>query len=470
MLGLFNTLNLGVSALQADEMGVEVAGQNLANSSNTSYTRQTVDLQANTPISTPIGMEGTGVQVSSIQQVSDALLNGQIQDESSVGGYWNAQQTALEDAQTQLGESLNLNNTDSTSSTSTSDLSDELNSLFNAFQSLATDPTSISQRQNLVNQAQALASGFNQASQQISTLNSNLNTQVSTDVSSANQLLSQIATLNGQIATATASAGNANDLSDTREQDLENLANLVNIQTTTNTNGTVDVSVGGAQLISGNQTLDTLQTYDPGNGQLLVETASGGTPLTLTGGAIQGTIDARDGTLQTLSSGLDNLASSLITQVNGIYSTGYDLNGDTGAALFTGTDAGTMGVNTALQTDPSLVQAGGVSGDTGDNSVALQLGNLGQQSIASLNNETFSDNLSAQVGSFGFDVSNANGQVSNYTAVNTMLQNQRGSVSGVSVEQEVSNLITYQEAYSASSKIITTVDQMLSTVIGMQSP
>lgn len=468
MLGLFNTLNLGVSALQADEMGVEVAGQNLANSSNTSYTRQTVDLQANTPISTPIGMEGTGVQVSSIQQVSDSLLNGQIQDESSVGGYWNAQQTALQDAQTQLGESLNLDSTSSTSGGE--DLSDELNSLFNAFQSLATDPTSISQRQNLVNQAQALASGFNQASQQISTLNGDLNTQVSTDVSSANQLLSQIATLNGQIATATASGGNANDLSDTREQDLENLANLVNIQTTTNTNGTVDVSVGGAQLISGNQSLDTLQTYDPGNGQLLVETASGGTPLTLTGGAIQGTIDARDGTLQTLSSGLDNLASSIITEVNGIYSTGYDLNGDTGAALFTGTDAGTMGVNTALQTDPSLVQAGGVSGDTGDNSVALQLGNLGQQSIASLNNETFSDNLSAQVGSFGFDVSNANDQVSNYTAVNTMLQNQRGSVSGVSVEQEVSNLITYQEAYSASSKIITTVDQMLSTVIGMQSP
>jgi flagellar hook-associated protein 1 FlgK len=460
MLGLFNTLQLGARALGVDQLGVEVTGQNLANSSNAAYSRQQIVLSTSTPTPTSMGMEGTGVQVTSIQQDRDDLLDGEVRDESSVSGYWNSQQSTLENAQTQLGEFLNISGT--SDSTDSQGLSDQLNNLFNAFQSLATSPTDMTQRQNLVNQAQSLASGFNQASQQLSALNTSLNTSVNNNVTAANQLLSQIASLNSQIAKATATGGTANDLNDTREQDLENLANLVNIQTTANADGTVDVSVGG-------KTLDTLQAYDPGNGQLLVRTATGGTPLTLTGGAIQGTIDARDGALQTLRSGLDTLASSVISQVNGIYSTGYDLNGNTGQALFTGTDAGSIGVNANLATDPSEVQAAGTAGATGDNSVALALANLGTQSISGLGNQSFSGAFASQVGTFGFALSNANGQVANSSSVTTMLQNQRDSVSGVSIEEEVANLITYQQAYSASSKIITTVDQMLQTVVSLKT-
>jgi flagellar hook-associated protein 1 len=466
MLGLFNTLQLGARALQANQLGVEVTGQNLANSSNPAYSRQRLALSTSLPTPTALGLQGTGVQVTSIQQVRDAMLDGEMRDESSVSGYWSSQQNSLESAQTQLGEFLNIN---STSTSGSAGLSDQINNLFNAFQSVATNPTSIPQRGALVNQAQTLASGFNQASQKLSALNSSLNTSVSNNVTAANQLLSQIASLNSQIAKATATGGTANDLNDTREQDLENLANLVNIQTTTNANGTVDVSIGGTQMISGNKTLDTLQTYDSGNGQLLVRTATGGTPLTLTGGAIQGTIDARDGALKTLRDGLDTLASSLITQVNGVYSGGYDLNGGTGQPLFTGTDAATMGVNSALQTDPSLVQAAGVSGATGDNTVALALAQLGQKSLAGLGNQTFSDAFASQVGTFGFALSNANAQTDNSSSVTGMLQNQRDSVSGVSIEEEVANLITYQQAYSASSKIITTVDQMLQTVLSLKT-
>jgi flagellar hook-associated protein 1 FlgK len=250
---------------------------------------------------------------------------------------------------------------------------------------------------------------------------------------------------------------------------LESLAGLVNIQTTTNANGTVDVSVGGTQLISGTQTLDTLQSYDSGNGQMLVRTATGGTPLTLTGGSIQGTIDARDGALQTLRGNLDTLASSLITQVNGVYSSGYDLNGNTGGTLFSGTDAATISVNTSLLTDPSLVQAAGVSGATGDNTVALALAKLGQQSVTTLGNKTFSSAFAADVGAFGYSVSKATSEVTSSTAVSSMLQSQRDSVSGVSLEEEIANLITFQQAYSASSKIITTADQMLQTVIGLKT-
>ncbi len=467
MLGLFNTLNLGARALQANQLGVEVTGQNLANSSNAAYSRQQVVLQTSTPTPTTLGMQGTGVQAVSIQQVRDALLDGQVRDEASVSGYYASQQSSLENAQAQLGEFLNLNATGSASDAQ--GLSDQLNNLFNSFQGLATSPTSIPQRQNVVSQAQSLATGLNQASQQLSDLNDGLNTSVTNGVTTANQLLSQIAGLNDQIAKATFGGGNANDLNDTREQALEQLAGLVNIQTTANPNGTIDVSIGGTQLVSGKNVLDTLQSYDSGNGQMLVRTATGGTPLTLTGGSIQGTIAARDGALKTLRDGLDTLASSLITQVNGVYSAGYDLNGGTGAALFTGTDAGSIGVNSALQTDASLVQAAGVPGATGDNTVALALSKLGTQNVAGLGNKTFSGAFAAQVGSFGFALSTANSETANQSSVTTMLQNQRDSVSGVSIEEEMANLITFQQAYAASSKIITTVDQMLQTVISLKT-
>jgi flagellar hook-associated protein 1 FlgK len=468
MLGLFNTLNLGARALTADQVGVEVSGHNLANANNPAYARQRVQLQTSLPTPTSIGMQGTGVQATSIQQIRDQLLDGQIRSEASVGGYWNSQQGALQNAQTQLNEFLNLSST-SGASGSTAGLSGQLNNLFSAFQAVATSPTDPSARLSLVNAAQSLSSGFNQASQNLRTLNGLLNTSVSNDVASANQLLSDIAGLNGQIAKATASGGNANDLADSREQDLENLSKLVNIQTAANADGTVSVSIGGQQLVPGSQLTDTLATYNSGNGNLLVQTATSATPLALSGGSIQGTIDARDGALATLRNGLDTMASSLITQVNGIYKNGYDLNGNSGANFFMGNDAATIGVNPAVVNDPSQIQAAGAANATGDNAVALQLAQLGQQTIATLNNQTFSGAYAQDVQNFGNALANANDQVGNYNSISTMLLNQRDSVSGVSMEEETTNLITFQKAYEASAKLITTVSQMLETVINLKT-
>jgi len=140
-----------------------------------------------------------------------------------------------------------------------------------------------------------------------------------------------------------------------------------------------------------------------------------------------------------------------------------------GANFFTGSDAATINVNPALGSDPSQIQAAGVANATGDNSIALQLAQLGQQSVAALNNQTFSGAYAQDVQTFGNALSSANNQVDNYNSVSTMLLNQRDSVSGVSLEEETTNLIAFQKAYEASAKLITTVDEMLSTVIAMKS-
>jgi flagellar hook-associated protein 1 FlgK len=214
--------------------------------------------------------------------------------------------------------------------------------------------------------------------------------------------------------------------------------------------------------------LDTLETYDAGGGQLLVRAATAGTPLTITGGSIQGTIDVRDGALATLQSSLDTLASTLITQVNTVHAAGYSLTGSTGANFFTGTGAATMGVNSALAADPSLVQAAGTAGTVGDNTIALALARLAEQPQAALNNQTFTGAYGGIVAALGQTLQGANNQLANHDAVQRMLLRQRDSISGVSIDEEMSDLVRFQTAYEASAKLIATIDEMLETVLSLK--
>jgi flagellar hook-associated protein 1 FlgK len=474
MLGLFGTLNMAARSLQTQQAGVEVSGQNLANVNTPGYSRQRVDIQTSPDLQTGIGSEGTGANAVSIQQIVSAVLNTQIQNQSSTGGYWNGQQTALQNAQNALGEFLNggtsaSSSTTSTTSSSSTGLATQLSGLFAAFQSVATSPASVSARQALIGQAQSLAATFNQVGTQLNAQQASLNSSLTDGVGSANTLLTSIASLNKQISSAEFSGGTANDLRDAREQDLENLASLTNITTSTGTNGSVDVSIGGQSLVAGNQVMDTLATYDPGSGNLLVKTATGGVPLTLTGGSLQGTIDARDGTLATLQNSVNTLASTLISQVNTVHSAGYSLTGSTGANFFSGSDAATIAVNQPLVDNPSLIQASSSPTATGDNTVALALAQLATASQSTLNNQTFGDSYTQTVANLGNALNDANNQVTSQTAVATMFSTQRSSISGVNTDEEMTNLMSYQQAYSASAELVTTVNAMLVTLLAMKT-
>jgi flagellar hook-associated protein 1 FlgK len=471
MLTLSSALDMASRSMQAQMTGVNVAGQNLANVNTTGYTRQTVDIKTSVDLTTTIGTQGTGAEVVAIQQAVNQLLNSQIQSQQSSSGYWTSQQSALQSAETSLNEYLNgTGATSSAAGNTTTDtgLSGQLSSLFNAFQAVATSPTSVPARQALVSAAQTLANTFNQVNGQLNNTKSSLNTSLTQNVSDANTLLSGIATLNKQIVAAQLSGGTPNDLLDEREQDLENLSNLTNIQTSAGTNGAIDVSIGGQMLVSDNQVMDTLQTYDAsGSGQLLVQTATGGVDLTLTGGAMQGTIDARDGELANLQSNINTLASTLITQVNTVNNSGYSLTGTTGVSFFNGSDASNIAVNQALVDNPSLVQASGSATANGDNSIALQLADLATATQTGLNNETFGDAYAGTVAQFGTSLQTANKQVSNQTAVSSMLATQRSSTSGVNIDEEMTNLMSFQRAYEASAQLVSTINQMMETVNNM---
>lgn len=475
MLGLFGTLNMAARSMQAQMTGVEVSGQNLANVNTTGYSRQSVQLATNPDIATGIGPEGTGVTAVAIQQIVSELLNSQVQTQQSTSGYWDGQQTALQTAQNALNEFLNgtstttSTSTSSTASDSSTGLAAQLNNLFSAFQAVATSPTSTAARQSLISQAQTLAATFNNVNGQLDDLKTSLDASLDNSVESANKLLSDIANLNKQITSAEFSGGTANNLRDAREQDLENLAHLTNFTLSTGTNGAVNVSIGGQSLVTGYTVADTLQTYDAGGGQMLVQTATGGVPLTLTGGLMQGTIDARDGSLATLQTNVNTLASTLITQVNAIHNSGFSLTGSTGTNFFDGTNAASITVNASLAANSNLIQTSGSATAAGDNSVALQLAQLGSAAQGALGNQTFNDNYNAAVGALGQSLAAANTQVSSQTLVTQMLSTQRGSVSGVSVDEEMTNLMSFQRAYQASAKLVSTVDSMIEVTLAMKN-
>jgi flagellar hook-associated protein 1 len=453
-------------SVQQDEM--TISGQNLANVNNPAYADEQLDVSESTPLETPVGDEGTGIQINGITESRDPLLDSQIQAEASVTGSLTAQQTSLQNAEAYLDEQIT-----STSSSATPDspngLASDLSNLFNSFQSLSTDPSDLSLRQTAVQSAQQVTSQFNQVSTQLSTVQANLNTDVQNDVASSNQDLNTIASLNAQIVAATAAGGSADQLVDQREATLENLAGLANFSTTAEANGAVNVSIGGVTMVSGGTATDQLEAYDPGNGQLQVQAQNAGTQITLTGGSIAGEITARDGALASLQSGLNTLASQLITQVNTIYSAGYDLNGNTGQDLFTGTDASNIGVNSNVVSDPSQFQAASAAGAAGNNKVALALAQLGNQNVAGLNNQTFSGNYAQTVSDLGSAISSVNDNLNNSQAVTQMLTNDRASVSGVSLDGEMTNLIQFQKAYEASAELITTLNEMLQTVVSMKT-
>ena len=199
----------------------------------------------------------------------------------------------------------------------------------------------------------------------------------------------------------------------------------------------------------------------------MVRSAGAGAPLTLTGGSIAGTIDARDGALKSLHDGINNLAGQIISQVNTVYRAGYDLNGNTGADLFTGTNASDIGVNATLASDPSSLQASGVAGAAGNNDVVLALAKMANTAQAGLGNQTFAQSYNGTITGLGSALNSVNNQLDDQTAVESMMLNQRNSVSGVSIDEEMTNLVMFQRAFQASAHLVSVVDQMLGTVVSL---
>ena len=469
---------MAAGALRANAKGMEVAGQNISNVNNPAYARQRVTLKSTSPINNDpsLGPEGTGVEVTAITQIRDALLDQQIQGEASVRGALEAEQQGLQYAEGGLGQQVN---TDTAGANGTAaaggiagqnGLSTRLAELFKGFQGLSTAPTSLAQRQVLLAKAQDFTAQLNQTATRLNNARTMLNDSLRSDVTKVNDALQTIAGLNANIMDAELGGrGSANELRDLRQQKIEELSALTKTDVSTNAKGSLDIEIGGVTLVSGVTVQDTLETYDAGGGQLLVRTVTGGATVTPGGGRLQGTINARDNGLATLQTGLDDFAAQIATEVNNVYRGGFGLDGTTGQNFFTGSTAGTLAVNATVAANPAKFQAAGVAGAAGDNQVVLALAQLADKKIPALTNQTFTEQYAKTVGDLGQALASVNGQLSNQDVVQKMLTTQRQSISGVSLDEEMTDMMRFQHAYQASARVINIIDSMLQTAINLGS-
>lgn len=462
--GLFGTLGLAARSLQTQQTGIAVAGHNLANVNNPAYARQRLNIATTDPVQSPIGPLGTGAQAVAIQQIRNALVDRQVVTEAGVTAYWEAHQLALEFAQAGLGQTVQrVGGTDPNTATG---LAEGLAELFRAFQSLSLQPSSLAERQVLMLKAGTLASQFQQIATRLLTAHHMQDETLQADVRAANRLLDDLAQLNDQIVVIELNSGApANDLRDVRQQKLEELGRYINFTAANQPNGAINIIVDGVLMVADRNRVDGLEVYDAGGGQLLVRAATAGTPLNLNAGSVAGVIAVRDGTLAQLRTNLDLLAATLIQEVNAIHSTGFGLNGTTGELFFTGSSAATIAVNSTLVSDPARVQASNAPGEPGNNAVMLQLAQLAQQRHAALGNQTFAESFHRMVTTLGQELATANDRVRDQQIISEMLQRQRASISGVSLEEEMVALTTYQRAYQASARLMTVIDELLEDLV-----
>lgn len=476
-LGLFGAIEMARNSLATSRNATEVTGHNLANSSNPAYARQRVKIESAPTLPTTIGPQGTGANVVAFEQIRDKTLDKYLVSEKYLTGYYSSKLTTLHQGEARLGQILDRQALDPKSGkVESTGLAERITDFFNTFQSLSAAPTSNAERRLSIVSAQELADRFKRAYERLNTLRTDINTEVTDSVAEVNRLLESVSKVSQKIsATETEDTGTANELRDLRQGYLEELAEYTDFAHTENSDGKMTLTVAGIEFIKDDAHVDQYQTTTIATaptpvqqGMTYIKSTYNPGLLSVTGGKIKGLIDARDDTIYVLLDEVDKVASNLITEVNTLHASGYDLTGNSSLDFFTGTGAVNIAVNTTLIDDPRRIQASAFADEPGDNSIAKQIAGLAEKAITALNNVTFGENYSNAVAQFGQSIANTETQLEAQQAVERLLLKQRDSISGVSIDEEVTNMMIYQRAFQASSRLITTIDRLLEDVLNMK--
>ncbi len=461
----FGGLNIGLTALVADQVAMDTSAHNTANANTDGYTRQRVELQAAPAYPAPAfnrsgtpGQIGTGVSIAAIQRIRDAFVDQQIRQENPVLGQWTTLQDQLGRVETVFPEP------------SSTGLGAALSQFWGAWQDLAASPTSTAAKAAVVEQGGNLASALNSTSSQLSSLVAGIDYQVGQQVDQVNELATQLASLNQQIKQVAVSGDNPNDLMDQRDLLLDKLSSLVPITVQAQSDGTDTVLAGGVNLVTENQAREMTTTTDA-NGHLVPSWQSG-QPVALGDSALGALVTLRDTTIPGYMRALDGLVSTLVNAVNGVYGTAGGSSGGTPPAFFVSTAgagvapmAATIAVSSDLVANPDTLATG--TAGPGDNSIAGAIADL--QNARTLfgagTDQTIGDAYAGLVGRVGSDSQQATTMAGNEQLIVQHLTDQRESESGVSLDEEATDMIRFQRGYEAASRVITAMDQMLDQLI-----
>ena len=496
MNSTFFGLELSRRALESQQVALNTTGHNIANANTQGYTRQIANLKATTPLSIPVTGRnlsvGTGVTLDTITRARDAFVDRQFRWETSKQQYWEAKQDSLTKVEDIINEP------------SDNSLSNDLNQFWVAWSDLSKDPQNAGARAVVKERTLTLTDSLHAIATQISDKQKDLDSQVNVQIKQINVYANQIKDLNDQIKQAEVSGDNPNDLRDGRDNLVDELSKLVSVRVTeTKDPNFTDRQVNIYKVDIGKETTPpqtlvddgvvnqiegvTIQSgIDIGFGGNDITTLQwvGGSPngcsgaldLGLNMGTLQANIEIRDTYLQeTLLPKYDSLAMGIVSAVNELHGNGTTETGTTNDFFNSeNLTASTISLDSSIDDINNIVTGDGTAGD---GSIATKISSLsgGWSSLSSASQATnkaaygtsLGDYYGATVAQLGVDVQQANRMKAGEDILVTNVTNQRESYSGVSLDEEMTNLVKFQKSYSAAARMVTMMDDMLGTLMNM---
>lgn len=516
-IGLPGTLLMGARSLNTQRLAIEVTGHNIANVNTPNASRQRANIVTDIQLNLAVGPQGTGSYVTNIQSLRSRYLDAQIVKQTFNEGFYDKKLELTKLVQESLAENLETDSTGGVNgATSLTGVQNAINQFFESWQLLASDPTSIEYRQQVLERSRSLSGDIRAIANRLVDTQTDIRSDGASIAADANTWGREIASLNSQIIRAEASTGYvANDLRDKRQEAIEQLSKLVSIRTSVNTTNDkmIDVQIAdstGTALATGGTAGGYLVLGDgaaglDSNGTASTTTAaigiSGTSPalVTLTNSATS-TIPATTSlggelgaivnvsnfviggttitggtsatTADTVYERLELFASQLATQMNALQNNGsaYDLDNNSNAGnLFSftaGNAAATINLNLS---DPRDLAASSAAGSPLNGSNATAIANMRDAQVSpgsGWSNLSIAEYYRSNVvTNTGFIVQQADRDSKTQTLVMNQLNSQREQISGISIDEEMTNLIRFQRAYEASARLVSVADEMYNRVV-----
>lgn len=482
MVSTFHGLETARRGMTTQQTALQVTGQNIANANTSGYSRQRVDFSQTEPYPAPgmnrpqiPGQMGTGVQAGTIQRVREGYLDQQFRNENNKYGYWSAKSDALDKMEDIMNEP------------SEKGLSKTMDRFWQSLQDLSVNPDDSGARSVVIQRGAAVAETFNYLSNSLTSIQKDIGSQLDTTVLEANSLMRQINEINKQIGEIEPHGYLPNDLYDERDVLVDKLSQIVNIS--------VDKTGSGGQSLAMAEGKYTITLIDK-DGASIGTLVDGADPGALNeiqvqfspdkssidsialksgedlsdknlSGKLQGLKESLTTIYPDMVTKLDEMASTFITAFNEAHRAGYGLdtstpNTNTGKDFFGGTDAKSISVILTNRNDI----AASAEGNLGDGSRAKILANIKDLSL-SYGGETTTMRgfYEGAIGEMAVKSQESARLADNSIVLADSVENRRQSISGVSIDEEMTNLIQFQHAYNASARNITIVDEMLNTII-----
>ncbi|QGM31037.1 flagellar hook-associated protein FlgK [Bacillus sp. N3536] len=496
----FMGLETSKRGLYTQQAALYTTGHNISNANTLGYSRQRVNMEATlgypgTGLNAPKipGHLGTGVQAQSVQRIRDQFIDRQYRQESTKLGYWESRSNAISQMEDIMSEPSEFG------------LNASMDLFWKSLQDLSANPENAAARKVVVQQGIGVAESFNYINKQLSDIQGNIKNEILTSTDDINSILKQIASLNEQIQAIEPNGYLPNDLYDARDVLLDELSQNfpIDIEYTKSggnalaiAEGSVKVSIktkaGSVEVVNGKFAGELTPTgmtdnekFEPFNGFTVTGNGVAGGPINyddmeVNKGKMLSLIDSYGhGTDATNAVGyypemlakLDQMALAFANKFNEIHNGGTDLNGDPGKKFFipkagTTISAASISVDAMFESDPSLVAASSSTGkEEGNGKNAILLANMKSEILGDLNNATVQSFYQSMIGKLGVDGEQANRLAYNSATIKLTVENNRASVSSVSLDEEMTNMITFQQAYNASARMITVIDETLDKII-----